>query len=177
MDFSAFYARADVRIARIASEFLGGIPVGTMRVKTRVVRPGRRIEMIEGTLECDGRDVVSARIWRIAVQSDGAVPPGVTPPDPVPALPPAEEPPGWLKSFGYAQASEWRNVYGAGVPGPAAIWARPRVPLIAGEPHHPIDSAILVADSANGVSGELPMGEWLFVPPSPASIVRASSST
>jgi len=160
------FPRDDVRIARVASEFLGPIPIGVMRVKTRIVRPGKRIEMVEGTLECNGRDVVSARIWRIAVQPEGSVPPGVTPPDPVPALPAAADVPGWLRSFGYAQAIEWRNVYGGGVPGPAAIWARPLVPLIAGAPHQPIDSAILFADSANGVSGELPMGEWLFVPPS-----------
>jgi hypothetical protein len=38
--------------------------------------------------------------------------------------------------------------------------------LIAGEPLQALDRALLVADSANGISGELPMGEYLFVPPS-----------
>jgi hypothetical protein len=40
------------------------------------------------------------------------------------------------------------------------------VPLVAGEAHEPLDSALIIADSANGISGELPMGQWLFVPPS-----------
>jgi hypothetical protein len=57
-------------------------------------------------------------------------------------------------------------VFGEARPGPAAVWARPHVTLIAGEPLQPLDRALVLADSANGISGELPMGEWLFVPPS-----------
>jgi hypothetical protein len=53
-----------------------------------------------------------------------------------------------------------------GALGPAAVWSRLRVPLVEGEPIAPLDRAIVVADSANGISGELPMGDWLFVPPS-----------
>jgi hypothetical protein len=90
----------------------------------------------------------------------------VTPPDPVPALPPPDARQHWITTSGYGQAIEWREVHGGGVLGPAAIWGRTRVPLIAGEAHEPIDSALVIADSANGISGELPMGEWLFIPPS-----------
>ena len=43
--------------------------------------------------------------------------------------------------------------------------ARPH-PALVGEPLAPLDRLLLVADSANGISGELPMREWLFVPPS-----------
>jgi hypothetical protein len=46
---------------------------------------------------------------------------------------------------------------------PAAVWTRLRFALIAGEP---LDRALLIADSANGTSRELPMNEWMFVPPS-----------
>jgi len=160
------HPRDDVRIARIASEFLGPIPLATVRVRTRVVRPGKRIELIEATLEHDGRDAVAARFWRIATQPAGSIPPGVSPPDPVPPLPPEQAPPTWLTRFGYGDAIEWRYLYGRDETGPAAVWARPRVPLIAGEPPDPRDTAILVADSASGISSELPMGDWLFVPPS-----------
>ncbi|MBV8368316.1 MAG: thioesterase family protein [Candidatus Eremiobacteraeota bacterium] len=160
------HPRDEMRIARVNSEFLGPLPLARMRVKTRVVRPGKRIEMLEGIVESGGREVLTARAWRIATQSDGSVPPAATPPDPVPAIPEPRDPPAWMKKFGYGEAFEWRHVYGGGVPGPAAVWSRPRIPLIAGEPLAPLDRALLVADSANGISGELPMGEWLFVPPS-----------
>src|ERR1700761_8814230 len=62
------HPRPDMRVARIASEFLGGIPLAPMQVRTRVARPGKRIEMLEGALEVDGREVVIARVWRIATK-------------------------------------------------------------------------------------------------------------
>lgn len=164
---NAQHPRDDVRIARITSEFLGPLPLSTMRVRTRVVRPGRRIELLEASVESGGREVLTARAWRIATQPEGSVPPATTPPDRVPPIPADQLPARWLKRFGYGQAFEWRSVYGGGgTPGPAAVWARPRVPLIAGTPLEPLDRLLLFADSANGISAELPMGEWLFVPPS-----------
>ena len=162
---AARYSRDDVRIGRVASEFLGPIPRAPMRVSTRVARPGRKIEMIEASIEIGGREVLAGRFWRIAVQPPDTVPPGVSPPDPVPALPASQDPVAWLR-FGYGSALEWRYIYGAEEPGPAAVWARVRVPLVAGTPTAPIERAIVLADSANGVSGELSMNEWLFVPPS-----------
>jgi hypothetical protein len=160
------FPRDDMRIARVASEFLGPIPIAEMRVRTRVLRPGKRIELLEGTLEVGGRDVVSTRVWRIAVQPEGSVPPGATPPDPVPPVPARTAEPVWFDRFPYGRAIEWRYLHGGLTPGPAAVWTRPRFPLIAGSPPRPSDAALIVADSANGISGELPMGEWLFVPPS-----------
>jgi hypothetical protein len=158
------HPRDDMRLARIAAEFLGPLPRAPMTVRTRVARPGRRIEMLEAVVESGGREVLAARAWRIAIQSEGSVPPAATPPDPVPPLPEPKAPPSWLSTFGYGDAFEWRYVSGGGSPGPASVWTRPRVPLITGEPAQPFDRVILIADSANGVSGELPMGEWLFVP-------------
>jgi hypothetical protein len=160
------HPREDMRLARITSEFLGPIPRGEMRVTTRVLRPGRRIELLEGVLESGGREVVSARAWRIAVQPAGSVPPATTPPDPVPPVPGPQEPLTWLRGWGYAESMEWRYVNHKDGPGPAAVWARTRIPLVAGEPMEPLDRALLLVDSANGISGELPMDGWLFVPPS-----------
>lgn len=163
---AARHPREDLRVARIASEFLGPIPRAPVRVRTRVVRPGRRIELVEATAEIGGREVLAARVWRIAVQPEGSVPAGVTPPEFPPPRPDAESPPRWLKDFGYGQAIEWRYLYGAASPGPAAVWSRLRIPLVSGQPFAPLDRAVIVADSANGISGELPMDDWLFVPPS-----------
>jgi len=158
--------REDMRIARISSEFLGPIPLATVRVRTRVARPGRRIEMLEGALECDGREIVLARVWRIAVQRRESVPPATSAPDVVPDLPAERPAPTWLQGFGYGEAFEWRYAYGERGLGPAAVWTRPRVTVIAGEPIQGLDQALMIADSANGVSRELSMDDWMFVPPS-----------
>jgi Thioesterase-like superfamily len=158
--------RDGMRLARINAEFLGPIPRAVLRLQTRVARPGKRIELLEGVIEADGREVVTARAWRIAVQPEGSIPPGVTKPEIPPALPEPQTPLDWLRGWGYGESIEWRYVPGSKRPGPASVWARLRVPLIAGEPVHPLDRVLVVVDSANGIGGELPMEEWLFVPPS-----------
>jgi hypothetical protein len=162
----ARHPRDDMRIARVSAEFLGPIPLATMNVRTRVVRPGRRIEMLEGVIENGGREAVVARVWRIAVQPTHSVPPAASEPDDVPPLPATSSTPDWLQDFGYGRALEWRFAHGEAGFGPAAVWTRPRVTLIAGEALKPLDRALLVADSANGISRELSMREWMFVPPS-----------
>jgi len=163
------HPRPDMRVARVASEFLGGIPLAPMRVRTRVARAGKRIEMLEGVLEIAGRDAVSARVWRIATKPPGTIPAPFDRPEVPPPLPPPQPQthfPG-VEGWGYGEAIEWRFTRGGFASlGPADAWTYVRVPLIAGEPAQPFDRLMLVVDSANGVSGELPQRDFLFVPPS-----------
>ena len=50
-----------------------------------------------------------------------------------------------------------------GEPGPGTVWARQRVPLVAGEEPAPLQRLMLVADSGNGAAAPLDIREWLFV--------------
>ena len=69
--------------------------------------------------------------------------------------------------WGYGRAVEWRFVSGGFTTmGPALVWARPSMPLVAGELATGLQRTLIVADSANGLSAELPMRDWLFIPPS-----------
>ena len=165
------HPRSDVRVARVNVEFLGPIPRAVLRVHVQLVRPGKRIEMLEGTLEDEnGRAVVTARVWRIAFKADPELArrAALAPP---PAMKPESAAPELFGiaagTWGYADATEWR--YRSGGPndlGPAAVWARARIPLIGGEALNGLDRVLLLADSANGISHELSFTEWLFVPPS-----------
>ncbi|GII24414.1 thioesterase family protein [Planosporangium mesophilum] len=96
----------------------------------------------------------------------GAVPASGVPGGEVPDLPaagPAEVWPG-AHSAGYMAAMEWRFVRGGmTLPGPAAVWMRPRLPLVAGEETSPVCRTMMVADSGNGVSAHLDPARWLFV--------------
>jgi len=53
------------RLARVAVDILRPIPVGKLSVRTRMVRPGRRIALAETVMEADGQEVLHARAWRI----------------------------------------------------------------------------------------------------------------
>ena len=59
----------------------------------------------------------------------------------------------------------WRFVAGSYVDlGPSQVWARPRVPLVEGRDTTPFEQLLIVADSANGLSLELPAREWISIP-------------
>lgn len=159
-----------LRLARLAVDFLGPIPLSELEIRTRIVRPGKQICLVEGVLEAKGRDAVVARAWFIATQSQpdaelSALPLRSVSPPPLPqAGEHVEFPehPGWA----YGAAIEWRFVDGSlATEGPVRVWTRVRIPLVAGEPLDGAARVFIVADSANGISRELPFSRWLFVPP------------
>ena len=53
------------RLARVGVDILRPVPIGKISIKTRTVRPGRRVTLVEAVLEADGQDVMHARGWRI----------------------------------------------------------------------------------------------------------------
>ena len=154
------------RLARVAVDILRPVPVGKITVRTRTVRPGRRVALLEAVAEADGQEVLHARGWRFALPH-GDVPvtePAAAPP-PIPAEPgPQPEFPG-AHMAGYLQAVEWRYVAGGGfdTPGPAVVWARPKIPLLPGEDLSPMCLALLLADSGSGVSAALSPAQFLFI--------------
>ena len=155
-----------MRVTRISVDFLGGLPRERATVATRVVRPGRRVELSEATLSAGGREVAIARVWRVGTQAPGTVPerPARLEVPPRGASSADFGPKGW----GYGCAFDWSFARGAVLSGsgPAQVWSRVRIPLVEGHALAPLDRLLLVVDSANGVSAELSFAEWLFVPPS-----------
>jgi Thioesterase-like superfamily len=156
--------RDDMFIARFTCEILGAIPVGELEVRARVIRPGRSVELVEAVAHAGGRDVASARAWRVLRTDSISVPASLPPP---PALPPRHierTPPGWVD--GYLSAIEWRPVHGEfGAAGPATVWARLRYPLVPDEEVSPLERVLAVADSGNGLSSELDITQWQFINP------------
>ena len=58
--------RPDLRMARISYDILGLIPREPFEVQTRVLRPGRTIELLQAELIAGGRPAVRATAWRLA---------------------------------------------------------------------------------------------------------------
>lgn len=158
------------RIARLTVEFLGTVPRSDVQVTAEVVRDGRRIRLIEAAMTAGGKRVALARAWLIAANPaalDGADPAvtGTAAPPPRPEPQPQRFFDG-MGGWGYGESVEWRWVHGGyDSPGAARLWTRLRIPLVAGHETHPLDRFLVVADSANGVSARLPLGDWLFIPP------------
>ncbi|MBZ3906033.1 thioesterase family protein [Streptomyces griseiscabiei] len=156
------------RITAAQIDFLGAIPREPGQVEVRTLRPGRRVRLDAATLTIRDRVVAEARCWTMATGT-GADRQVEHRRSPLPALPdttPGDHPfPGFPGAWHYPDAIEWRFVHGGGAqPGPAAVWTRVRVPVVGGEAVTPLQRLAVVADSANGISGELPLDRFLFVP-------------
>ena len=156
----------DLRLARISMDFLGPIPRREFRVEVSPLKPGRLTYLSEARMIVDGKVAVTARGWHLAA---GPKPPVETPDRMPPPLPAEAVDPQFfldLESWGYGEAMEWRFTSGGfDEPGPAEVWTRVRLPLVDGEEITGQARALVVADSANGLSAELPMTDWLAIPP------------
>jgi Thioesterase-like superfamily len=168
------------QIGRITGEILRPVPIAPLRVEASVTRPGRSVELVEATLFDERGPVIRARAWRLRV-ADVDVPaelgsaggpladpsrwllaPGARPPGPEEGgeaefFPTGEE-------VGIHTAMNYRFLRGGYLePGPATMWARMRVPLVAGEEPTPLQRVAVAADFGNGISSTLDWKRFLFI--------------
>jgi Thioesterase-like superfamily len=156
--------REEMTFVRVTCEILGAVPVGELEVSARVVRPGRSVELVEAVLSAGGRDAVRASGWRVLRTDAAAVPSRLAPAPPLPDA--AVDLDGTAWTGGYLRAVEWRLARGAFTePGPATAWTRLRHPLVPDEEPSPLVRVLAVADSGNGLSGELDLTQWHFINP------------
>ncbi len=164
-ELSRIGGRRDVRLSHFTLDFLGPVPLAPMRLEAEVLRPGKRVELVGATVHVAGRPVLRASAWRIAVGPDRSAQLGLD--DSVPPLPQqaSEDLFEAAPDFGYGRAIEWRFTEGGfRVEGPATVWTRLRVPIVAGEEPSPLARALAMVDSANGVSWEIDFATHTFVP-------------
>jgi hypothetical protein len=169
---------------RLAFDIFGPVPVGPVRIRTSLVRPGRRIELVEAVLDAgDERPLMRLSAWRMRAVDDGPGPVEAAP-HPAPASAEDSRPEDadfFTTDVAYHRALDWR--FSAGTfngPGPAAAWTRPNCELVEGEPMTPLQHLLVMTDAASGISAVLdwkkasfanveltisllrpPQGEWL----------------
>ena len=154
------------QLGRITYEVLRSVPIAPLRVEAEVVRPGRRVEMVEAALLDEGGEpLMRARGWRLRTEE---VDLGPRPSSPAPPAGPEQGEPGEFfhtgYDIGYHTAMEYRFVEGAFMePGPAVVWMRMGVPLLPGEEPSPLQRVLAAADSGNGVSAALDWRRYLFI--------------
>jgi Acyl-CoA thioesterase C-terminal domain/Acyl-CoA thioesterase N-terminal domain len=154
-------------LARVTYEFLRPVPLGRLEVDADVVRPGKRVQLLEGAIRApNGIEVVRARALRIA-PADPQVP--RTDSQPIPPGPETGRP-NTLRSphrpMFAPDAIELKFVRGTfHDAGPATAWFRLNVPIVAGEEPSPLQRLAAAGDFGNGISSILSWDEYMFINP------------
>lgn len=160
-----YHSGGQFNIARITIEILGAVPLTPCEVRVEVVRGGKRVQLLKGEYLSEGKTYLVAHAWRFL--SEPGVAGAISDSYEAPLLPEPQEQkffPG-VERFPYGDAMEWRFTAGGfDRLGPATVWARPRIPLIADSEMTGLEALMLMIDSANGVSAELDILKWTFVP-------------
>jgi hypothetical protein len=152
-------------VVRMSIDLLGPVPVGDVTIAARVLRPGRKVELVEAELSAGDRVAVRALAWRLRSEAL-ELPAGAGEFRLPPAFPDTDSPsaPGW--AGGFIDSLQARFVEGGwNSAGPATMWARMRGALVADEQPTGLQRLMVLADCGNGISSRLPIGSWMFINP------------
>jgi len=144
-------------LARATIEIRSMVPLGQLRTRSTVVKPGRRAQVIEATLSND-RGVVARAASQWVTHRPSAAPSAA---QAVPARPAHATQTGPGAAFDYPRpgfncdAVEVRTLTGTTEePGPGSIWVRLRVPVVEGEATSPLLALLTLTDFAAAVGWE-----------------------
>jgi Thioesterase-like superfamily len=154
----------EFQLGRITYEILRPVPLTALSVRAEVLRPGRRVQMVEASLRAGEREVIRARGWRLRRQRLDLPAPDRGDPLPRPGAGEEGDFPPTGEKLGYHVAMDLRFIRGRfAEPGPATVWMRMRQPLLAGEEPSPLQRLLVAADSGNGVSAALDWTRFIFI--------------
>lgn len=157
-------------VARLTVELLRPVPIAPLLIHERLLRPGKKVQLIEASLFAEDVEVArctALRIRRAEVPLPAGLPSLPSPPGPDAGTTSAPRSAESADEAFHSHAVEHRFVAGGfDQPGPATDWIRLRAPLVHGEPTSPLCRVAAAADFGNGVSAVLnPAAGYLFINP------------
>jgi hypothetical protein len=153
-------------VARLTIDLLRPVPLAPVRVATRMLRPGKKVQIVEATMLSGDTEVVRMTALRLREA-----------PVELPSIPELREQlepgPGGGDSYedtgplDFGHAMHFAHARGSfETRGPAAVWFRLKVPVVAGEEASPLSRVVAAADFGNGISSSLDWNEgWTFINP------------
>jgi hypothetical protein len=163
--FERLPAPEGLSLARVTYEFLRPAPIGPVEVRAEIARPGRRVQLLEGSMLADGVEVVRARALRVrrADATPASVDGEAPPPGPAHGRPTELRAP--HRPMFALDAVEIRFVSGEWGSGPCTAWFRLRRPLVGDEEPSALQHLAAAGDFGNGISATLSWDEYLYINP------------
>jgi hypothetical protein len=156
-------------VVRLTYEFLRPVPLKPLSLGTRILRDGKRVQLVEASLR-DGEQEV-ARATALRIRSE-AVPAPAADPEPPPHGGPADGAPIHMPAFEAGPTMFARDGmevrFGDGAfadVGPAFAWFRLRAPLVAGEEPSPLQRLAAAGDFGNGIATAVSWATHVFINP------------
>ena len=155
--------------ARLTVDLMRPVPLTPLRLERTLVRPGKKVQIVQGSLFSGDTEVVRATALRMrtidpayADVGDGSATEPLPPPGAATTFPFAEGRPN-----GFWNVVELSPALGSfGAPGGrTAVWFRLRVPVIAGEEPSPLQRVAAVADFGNGMGMAIDRERFSFINP------------
>ena len=152
-----------MRVARMTIDLMRPVPIAPLKIRSRVVREGRKIQLCEIRLLADDSEVVRASVLKVRT-TDLASPPALRDLD-LPLPDTGRDP---YENAGinnpFIEGIAVHVVKGAlQSPGPAAVWFRAVRPIIEGGAVSGLMRAAIAADFSNGISSVLDFRAWTFI--------------
>jgi len=156
-------------LTRLTLELLRPVATAPLAVTSRVVRPGRRVQVVDTVVTQAGTEVTWGRSLRIRVDPTLPAVVSVAPEEAAPADRASGEVVASIlpdyPAF-HSRGMEIRFVGGRfDRRGPATGWFRLREPVVPDEPPSPVQRVMAAADFGNGISAELDFRTDVFVNP------------
>jgi hypothetical protein len=151
-------------VVRTTVEILRPVPLRPVTVSARIERHGRRVQLLSASLSDGDTELCRATAWRIRVADldigdQRAEPPVFAGPD----ASTLHVPDGDETAF-HSTGVEMRYARGSFTElGPATVWMRLAMLVVAGQTPTPLQRALAAADFGNGVSAVVPWTEFVFI--------------
>jgi hypothetical protein len=169
---------APMEISRLTFDMIRPVPIGPrLDVRTRVVREGKKIQLVEIVLAVGDVEHVRGQALRLRVEDltgRPGLPESTTTDDPADELARPDDVEPMLREGapgvpGFLRGIEMRRAWKAqGPDGPFGYWVRLRIPVIAGLPVRPTSRMAMAIDFANTIG--------VYVDPTSASTINPDVS-
>ncbi|MGH8983442.1 MAG: thioesterase family protein [Acidimicrobiia bacterium] len=152
-------------VARLTIDLLRPVPLAPVEICTRMLRPGKKVQIVEASMLSAGTELVRMTALRLR-EADLDLPQSADDDRLAPG-------PGEARSYedegplDFGHAVEMSLARGSWeTRGPAAVWFRLKVPVVAGETTSPLSRVVAAADFGNGISAPLDWNQgWTFINP------------
>lgn len=159
-ELEQFALRPELRYARINLDIWGMIRFAPFTIETRILRPGRTIELVEARMLLKGQTCIVANAWRLQTSDTSSIA-GLEDE----AIPDHEQMGDWHTfstwGGGYINSLQVKS-NDERRPGHGVVWMKNELEMVEGHQTSAFVRLMGMVDTANGVAARTEPGAWVF---------------